>query len=270
LSTRVRKRAFSAFIAMLLMTATATIPAAATVASSEDAVDSAASHQPPAPRQAHEPTRSIQTCALRFDAPTCSGVVEALGRTVSLLGPPQSCVTDATSAPSGEFDVVGGSSHFAGSGRLIRFRVEVERGLAFDGACFARAVEWVLRDARSWVGGGRYTFERVSDDSHGLRIILASPDTVDALCRPLRTGGKFSCKTVNRVVLNAWRWVDGAASFSGDIVNYRRYLVNHEVGHFLGKRHASCLDRGGPAPVMMQQTKSAGDCLPNGWPYPDS
>ena len=49
-----------------------------------------------------------------------------------------------------------------------------------------------------------------------------------------------SCQNGTRVVLNAKRWLLGAESYRSDLTNYRRYLVNHEFGHALGKRHVDC------------------------------
>ena len=62
-------------------------------------------------------------------------------------------------------------------------------------------------------------------------------------------------------------------SFAGDLANYRRYAVNHEVGHALGHNHAHECLRNGLAPVMMQQTigtktASGPACRVNPWPFP--
>jgi hypothetical protein len=43
-------------------------------------------------------------------------------------------------------------------------------------------------------------------------------------------------------------------------------MVNHEVGHVLGRGHAFCPAAGAPAPVMVQQTKGVAPCRPNPWP----
>ncbi|CAN5484272.1 hypothetical protein BH09ACT12_BH09ACT12_23930 [soil metagenome] len=67
-------------------------------------------------------------------------------------------------------------------------------------------------------------------------------------------------------MLNAWRWLNGADAYEGNLNDYRRYLVNHEVGHALGKAHVGCPGSGLPAPVMMQQTKGLGECSANPWP----
>ena len=100
----------------------------------------------------------------------------------------------------------------------------------------------------------------------GVRSSDTTPTTTDRLCAPYRTRGEVSCHHGNRVVLNAKRWLLGADSYGSDLTNYRRYLVNHEFGHALGKRHENCPGRGKLAPVMMQQTKGLGPCRKNPWP----
>ena len=53
------------------------------------------------------------------------------------------------------------------------------------------------------------------------------------------------------------------------LVAYRQYLVNHEVGHAIGMGHQDCPGIGQLAPVMMQQSKTIGECAPNSWPFPN-
>jgi hypothetical protein len=93
-----------------------------------------------------------------------------------------------------------------------------------------------------------------------------TPKTTDRLCAPYLTRGEVSCQNGNRVVLNAKRWLLGADAYGSDLTNYRRYLVNHEFGHALGKHHVDCPGPGRLAPVMMQQTKGLGTCRKNPWP----
>jgi hypothetical protein len=179
-----------------------------------------------------------------------------------------SCMTAGLSEPQGTLATVSGTSAATGA-TVMRFRVEVEDGLAIGRNCFGYTVTSILTDEKGWSPDGSVGFERVDDESYDFRLILASPDTTNTLCYPAATGGKYSCRNQDKVVLNLVRWESGAEHFGGDIDTYRHYLVNHEVGHLLGKPHRSCPGPGRPAPVMMQQTKDMAECLPNGWPTED-
>ena len=163
----------------------------------------------------------------------------------------------------GDLVVVPGRSGSTSAGAL-RFLVEVEGGLPVDRAAFARHVTRTLRDRRSWTT----PFRRVSSGSVDFRVTLASPSLTNRLCAPLLTNGIYSCAQNGRAVLNAMRWLDGAAAYGERLGRYRIYMVNHEVGHLLGRGHASCPAAGAPAPVMMQQTKGVAPCRPNPWPLP--
>jgi uncharacterized protein DUF3152 len=162
------------------------------------------------------------------------------------------------------FAVAPGPAAPAKRAKLVRYTVEVERGLTLVPATVATMVDATLADKRSWRAAG-YTFQRVASGGD-VRILLSTPGTTDLLCAPLDTGGEVSCRNENLVVLNAKRWLLGAASYGLDLVNYRHYLVNHEVGHFLGRGHVGCPGPGRLAPVMLQQTISLEGCRKNPWP----
>lgn len=145
--------------------------------------------------------------------------------------------------------------------------VQVEDGLALPSRAFGAAVARTLGDPRSWAGGDLSVLSPASDlASADFRVVLASPETTDALCAPLLTRGRVSCRNGGDVVINAWRWVNGADGYGDDLTSYRQYLVNHEVGHALGHGHAGCPAPGAPAPVMLQQTLGLQGCAPNPWP----
>ena len=153
------------------------------------------------------------------------------------------------------------------AGALIRYDVRVEKGLSVDPDKAAVVIQGILDDERSWRGTGRWRFELAPvGQSVRLHAYIATPETTDRLCAPYLTRGEVSCQNGNRVVLNAKRWLLGADSYGTDLTNYRRYLVNHEFGHALGKHHVDCSGRDRPAPIMMQQTKGLGACRKNPWP----
>lgn len=166
---------------------------------------------------------------------------------------------------SGTFDVVAPRADVGLAGADTTFTVEVERGLPFPGPALARRVVATLLDDRGWSPVTGHTFRQV-DAGSTIRILVASPDTTDALCAPLLTRGEVSCRNGALVVLNARRWAFGVPHYQGRLLDYRRYVVNHEVGHALGRAHESCPSPGAPAPVMLQQTYGLDGCARNPWP----
>ena len=160
-----------------------------------------------------------------------------------------------------------------GSGPLQRFVVEVEDGIGVDGAAFATAVEATLGDPRSWGSGGRMSFQRVgaaeaAAGQYDFKVSLISPGSMETYCPGVGTGGYTSCRYGERAVINLARWATAVPHYDGDIETYRHYVVNHEVGHVLGKGHVDCPGPGQVAPVMLQQTLGLEGCVKNAWPYP--
>ncbi len=171
---------------------------------------------------------------------------------------------------SGRYDVVAGEAPPPApppgrrGGKVIRYIVEVERGLPFDGREFADEVHRILNDRRSW----GYRFKRVRRGPVKIRVSLSSPALTDRRCRPMVTFGALSCWNRGRAVINAKRWNAGARGYGRDVASYHEYVINHEVGHGLGHGHVPCPGPGRRAPVMLQQTKSLYGCRPNPWPSP--
>jgi len=175
-----------------------------------------------------------------------------------------SCTTGGRDTPAGTTEIVPAAE--AATEDALRIRFEIEGGLAIDPGCFAAEALEILNDERGWADVYNISFAAVDDDSYDLRVVLASPATTDTLCYPARTVGLYSCRTGSRVVINLMRWRSGTDDYSGNLTTYRQYLINHEVGHFLGRGHQQCPGAGEPAPVMMQQTKGLEQCVANGWP----
>lgn len=174
-------------------------------------------------------------------------------------------------AGTGDLRIVPGDAAAPGDAETVMtVRVEVEQGLDIDDAAFATFVMDTLNDPRGWGADGSVSFA-MTDGEADIRVVLATPATVDEMCAPLATNGTWSCGRYGHAAINADRWVLGAdawAEADGDITEYRHYLVNHEVGHLLGHPHESCPATGDPAPVMVQQSISLQGCEPNAWPSP--
>jgi len=174
--------------------------------------------------------------------------------------------------PGFEFIPVDGPLLFTGedASALIEthtFRVEVEIGAGPTVRSVLAQVQDVLGDHRGWTGEGTLGFRHLGSAAPALSILIATPAQVDVLCAPLDTEGYFSCRNGGRAVLNVDRWINGVPHWTAGIEAYRAYLINHEVGHFLGKGHVRCPVPGQPAPVMQQQSVDLMGCAPNGWPY---
>lgn len=152
----------------------------------------------------------------------------------------------------------------AREGDAVRYRLLIEVGLEDLLPGFVATVGAVLDDERGWRAAGR-EFVRVDAHEH-FAIVLARPSTVDRLCRPLRTGGVYSCGRNGRASLNEMRWRTGSAPWGDELEGYRVYMINHEVGHLLGMPHRDCHEQGQPAAVMVQQTIGLGGCQAEGWP----
>ncbi|HEU0087507.1 MAG TPA: DUF3152 domain-containing protein [Pseudonocardiaceae bacterium] len=190
---------------------------------------------------------------------------------------------------AGTWRVVPGAGAPFGTGRLFTYTVEIEDGIKLEGGPqgFATTVDNTLNNPKSWIGSGRYQFQRIDDSSAAnLRISLTSQQSTREVCG-FRIPFDASCwkGTDRRVVINVARWVRGAVAFQGNVVQYEQYVVNHEVGHGLGFSHTPCARTGQLAPVMMQQTWGVANdylatlgtdrvsadgkvCEPNAWPFP--
>ncbi len=190
---------------------------------------------------------------------------------------------------AGTWRVILGAGAPFGVGREFTYTVEIEDGVDLDGGPvgFAATVDSTLQNPKSWIGSGRYRFQRIDDSRAAtLRISLTSQQTTRRLCG-FQIPFDASCwrPAERRVVINAARWARGAVAFQGNVVQYQQYAVNHEVGHGLGFAHVACETNGRLAPVMMQQTWGVADdylaalgtdhvtpdgltCQPNAWPFP--
>jgi hypothetical protein len=209
-------------------------------------------------------------------APASTSTSAALATTgPATTAPPPTTAPPTALAPEisvpagavGAYTVASGQTRVVGGGALVTYTVEVEDAVGYSVEEFARIVDRTLADHRSWTADGSVAFQRVPGGGQ-VRVVLATPASVDQLCLPLQTNGRYSCHQGGVVALNSERWLHGTEEWPGPLVEFRHYAVNHEMGHAIGHGHTSCGGAGQPAPVMMQQSKGLEGCRPNGWPFP--
>ena len=235
--------------------ASALLSAAPSRTAGADATSSARASSSPEPTA----TASSSATAGAHPTPTSSYSVDSEGIIhTDVTGHEQWTVAEPVEQPEGLPQAV------------YSYLLEAEDGSGVDVDAIAPTINEILNDERGWRSIDNVSFKQVSDPSQaGFTIKVATPGTVDRLCAPLETEGTWDCQISADVVLNADRWSYGVPWFRS-LDDYRGYLVNHEVGHFLGRDHEQCGGKGLKAPVMMQQSKGLGGCVANPWPTQDS
>lgn len=169
---------------------------------------------------------------------------------------------------SGTYVWAKGKSRAVGRGAIKKYSVGIEEGLEIDPDAVAALIEETLADPRSWTSdkARSWGFQRV--ERGGIKFVIATPDTVDRQCLPLDTEGEVSCAKNGYISINLKRWEMAVPHWDGGMDAYRRYVINHEMGHYLAKPHEPCPGPGQLAPVMQQQTYFLKGCRGNAWPFP--
>ncbi|MGW7327405.1 DUF3152 domain-containing protein [Streptomyces sp. NPDC054840] len=188
----------------------------------------------------------------------------------SPAGSPTPTVGAATPARPGVFKASSTAGKAQGKGPARRWRIEVEEGSGVDPESAARSVETILGDPRGWTKDPQYGFQLVgAGQPVDFTVKIATPTTTDRLCEVVTPEliGETNCRAGHTVVVNLKRWQEGSPQFKGTPEEYRALIINHEVGHELGRDHETCPGPGKPAPAMMQQIKGLLGCKSNAWPY---
>ena len=149
--------------------------------------------------------------------------------------------------------------------RAITYSVATTGTFTSDALEFAMLAAQTLHDQRGWSQAG-LSFTQVASGGD-FTLWLAAADRVPGFGSPCTVN--YSCRVGRNVVVNETRWRTSSAAWlsaSGALRGYRHMVVNHEVGHWLGRGHATCPAAGAPAPVMQQQSKDLAGCNPNPWP----
>ena len=148
----------------------------------------------------------------------------------------------------------------------LNYAVKIEPSLGLNPLCIKNLLFLILNSDLGWTNVAEKSFQLTSVEDSDYVYIFASPEKTDELCAPIETNSIYSCRNEENIVLNFFRWQEGAVDFKNDMETYRIYLINHETGHILGWKHVGCPKAGAIAPVMMQQSKGTDGCIPYGWP----
>ncbi|WP_432985181.1 DUF3152 domain-containing protein [Dactylosporangium sp. CA-233914] len=192
---------------------------------------------------------------------------------------------------SGTFSAADGETGVVGSpdaGTLVRYRVELENGILWGNnpvwttESLATEVDRVIAAPLGWtmsaahpvtyapngISGASWKFQRVKGSDYNVTLRLATPGTVDKLCKAqgVSTQGIYSCRYGKVILLNLRRWLKGIDGFPAS-TDFHAMTVLHEMGHFLGFDHMKCPGSGQVAPLMQTQTIALNGCKPNAFPF---
>lgn len=144
-----------------------------------------------------------------------------------------------------------------------------------EGADFRHKVQKTLTDPRSW----GIPFSQVDLDTllqlpkDKVFIIRLTPMEELNQKYPSFSERQLSVADMGaRVIdINYCRWTEQCPNQSQlPLERYQQYVIQHEVGHMMGKDHPSPSQlrrhTAGTAPIMMQQTLGIAHFQPNAWP----
>ncbi len=150
--------------------------------------------------------------------------------------------------------------------RQVTYVVETRGAMSANVNEFKQVANQTLNDSRGWNRLGA-SFKEVTSGGD-FTLVLSEAGQVPSFS-PNGCDSTYSCVVGRYVIINQDRWQGATPSWNdagGSLTDYRRMVINHETGHWLGHGHATCPAAGTPAPVMQQQSINLQGCTFNPWP----
>ena len=167
-------------------------------------------------------------------------------------------------------------------------RIDIEDGLKMTDGTLSAFVMQALNDPQGWGNEGPTIYIQ-TDGAPDVRVVFASPYTAAMICptphepaaltptaaaspSPSASASApvvdIQCATQGTIVVSIYDWIQGVPAYGDDRTAARIYLLNHGLGHVLGKSDAPCVK--GRATVMVNQQTMPEPCSANPWPFPSA
>ena len=153
-----------------------------------------------------------------------------------------------------------------GVNKNLTYKFENNHNINYNHENFIDEVNNILNEKKGW-NKYNYTFTEKHNGKTDFIIILTPMNIIKSKFPQNISWTVFKPNNIPIIYINEYRWKHGSNKINVKIEEYRKYLINHEVGHVLGFDHETCnINKSKKAPVMMQQTLGIGQCEFN--PYP--
>lgn len=145
---------------------------------------------------------------------------------------------------------------------MYTYSIEFDDSIVINRNLVVKKISNVLNDNKGWRRLG-YDF-KFKEKNAKFKIKIVKEDKIVKICK--FSGLSCADMSKNIIYINIKRWRRGSKASKLSLDDYRTYIINHEIGHLLGRDHYQCGKSGTKVPVMVQQTLGISDCKPNPWP----
>lgn len=149
---------------------------------------------------------------------------------------------------------------------------------------FIKTVQETLSDSKSWAAqlGIAVIFIDRNPSDYEYNVFKIFLKENDEICKKCSAPGvefeklKLNCAItgakIRECYINLYRWINGASESGLPLSEYRKYQINHEIGHLFGlddypqQDSKLIVNKNKTAPVMLQHTIGHGLMISNCWP----